>query len=57
MRKLKEDTISPVASNSIGSGGVDGIGVGLRGEPGIKKNKKKLRTLFPMIKRKPEISK
>ncbi len=51
MPKLKEDLGSQVPLNNVGSGGIEGIGVGPKGEPGIKK--KSLRSLFPMIKRKP----
>lgn len=47
----KEETVSNVPTNNAGSGNVDGIGVGPRGEPGIKPKKKKLRVLFPIIKR------
>ena len=41
---LKEDGGVPAPVNSAGNGGVDGIGVGPRGEPGIKP--KKLRAMF-----------
>ena len=41
---LKEDGVAPAPVNSAGNGGVDGIGVGPRGEPGIKR--KKLRDMF-----------
>lgn len=51
MPKIKE-TESPVPANSAGGGGIDGIGVGPRGEPGVMPKKKKLRVLFPMLKRK-----
>jgi len=53
MDKIKEDTASVGAFNSAGGGGVDGIGVGPKGEPGVYPKKKKLRALFPMMKRKP----
>ena len=46
-KSLREDGVAPSAANSAGGGGVDGIGVGPRGEPGI--NPKKLRG---MIRRK-----
>lgn len=49
MNIKKEETASTVPTNNAGTGNVDGIGVGPRGEPGIKP--KKLRVLFPMIKR------
>lgn len=54
MNKLpvKEDTASQGAFNAAGSGGVDGIGVGPKGEPGVNTNKRKLRVLFPLLKRK-----
>jgi hypothetical protein len=53
MAKLKEDTSSAVPANSAGAGNIDGIGVGPKGEPGVRKSGKKLRELFPIIKRKP----
>lgn len=52
MAKIKEETASVVPANAAGTGGVEGIGVGPRGEPGVPTKKKKLRILFPMIKRK-----
>lgn len=52
VKKIKEDTASTGAFNAAGSGGVDGIGVGPKGEPGVYPKKKKLRVLFPMMKRK-----
>lgn len=52
MQKINE-TESVGALNAAGSGSVDGIGVGEKGEPGSPK--KKLRTLFPLeTKPKPE---
>jgi hypothetical protein len=51
MNIKKEETASTVPTNNAGAGNVDGIGVGPRGEPGINPKKKKLRVLFPMIKR------
>ena len=51
MNIKKEETASTVPTNNAGTGNVDGIGVGPRGETGIKPKKKKLRVLFPMIKR------
>jgi hypothetical protein len=52
MSKLKEDLQSSVPLNNVGSGGIEGIGVGPRGEPGVPRKGKKLRVLFPMLKRK-----
>lgn len=52
MTKVEEDLQSSVPLNNVGSGGVDGIGVGPKGEPGVYPKKKKLRVLFPMMKRK-----
>jgi hypothetical protein len=49
--KLKEDVASTGAFNAAGGGGVDGIGVGQKGEPGVYPKKKKLRVLFPILKR------
>lgn len=52
MNIKKEETVSTVPANSAGAGNIAGIGVGPRGEPGMPKSKKKkLRVLFPMIKR------
>lgn len=34
------------AANSAGGGGVDGIGVGSKGEPGVRKKDKKDKLLF-----------
>lgn len=51
VKKLEEETASAVPANSAGGGAVDGIGVGPRGEPGVNAKKKKLRVLFPMVKR------
>ena len=39
-------------TNCVGSGAVAGIGVGSRGEPGVKKNKKKLTPFVKYISRK-----
>lgn len=51
-KKIEEDIASTGAFNNAGGGGVDGIGVGPKGEPGVYPKKKKLRILFPMISRK-----
>lgn len=46
------ETESAMAANAAGTGGVEGIGVGPKGEPGVHL-KKKLRTIIgPVIKRK-----
>lgn len=52
MTKVKEDLQSSVPLNNVGSGSIEGIGVGPKGEPGVHPKKKKLRALFPMMKRK-----
>ena len=52
MTKVEEDIQSSVPLNNVGSGSIDGIGVGPKGEPGVQPKKKKLRVLFPMMKRK-----
>lgn len=52
MDDLREDIQSPVPLNNVGSGSIEGIGVGPKGEPGVHPKKKKLRVLFPMLKRK-----
>lgn len=60
--KLREDTASAVPANSAGAGGVDGIGIGPRGEPpGVpasERKKKTLRTILTQtpIRRKPPVS-
>ena len=43
--KLNEDMTSAVPANAAGSGGVEGIGVGPKGEPGVYPKKKKLRQI------------
>jgi len=50
-KPIKEDSASVGAFNAAGSGSVEGIGVGPRGEPGVTPKKKKLRVLFPILKR------
>ena len=52
MAKVKEDLQSPTPLNNVGSGSIEGIGVGPKGEPGVHPKKKKLRVLFPTLKRK-----
>lgn len=51
IKKLKEDSTVPL--NNVSSGSVEGIGVGEKGEPGIKK-KKRLKDIVmkPMLTRK-----
>lgn len=51
MKRVTEDTASIGALNNAGAGSVDGIGVGPKGEPGVYPKKKRLRQLFPMMKR------
>ena len=55
VKKIKEDMAAAGAFNAAGSGGVDGIGVGPKGEPGVYPKKKKLRVLFPTLKRNPPV--
>jgi len=50
-KPIKEDSASVGAFNAAGGGSVDGIGVGPKGEPGVTPKKKKLRVLFPILKR------
>ena len=58
MKRVNEDQVSIGAFNSAGGGGVDGIGVGPKGEPGVpqdkkrpkKRPKKKLRQIIPYYK-------
>lgn len=52
VKDIEEDTASSIPTNSAGGGTIDGIGVGPKGEPGVYPKKKKLRVLFPMIRRK-----
>ena len=54
--KIKEDGVSMVGgapTNSVSTGQIDGIGVGLKGEPGVKPKKKKAVVPFKMFVRKP----
>ena len=54
--KLKEDGVSMVGgvpTNSTSSGEIEGIGVGPKGEPGVKPKKKKAVVPFKMFVRKP----
>jgi len=51
-KKKLNEMDSGGAFNSAGGGGIDGIGVGPKGEPGVYPKKKKLRIIVPMIKRK-----
>ena len=54
--KLKEDGVSMVGgvpTNSASSGEIEGIGVGPKGEPGVKPKKKKTVVPFKMFVRKP----
>jgi hypothetical protein len=53
---IREDgVVSAVPANAAGSGGVEGIGVGPRGEPGVQPRKKKLRdvVMATISRRKP----
>ena len=53
--KIKEDGVSMVGgapTNSVSGGQIDGLGVGLRGEPGVKLKKKKAVVPFKMFARK-----
>jgi len=51
--KLKEDEASVLPANNAGSGNVEGIGVGPKGEPGVKKKRLRDIVMRPMITRKP----
>jgi len=52
MRSIQEtETTGP--TNAAGSGSIAGIGVEPNAEPGVYPKKKKLRQLFPMLKRNP----
>lgn len=56
MKKIKEDVTSAVPANAAGSGKIEGIGVGAKGEPGVSIKKKKLSsiiTLKPLIRKAP----
>ena len=44
-RRLQEDGVAAGAANAVGSGSVEGTGVGPRGEPGVIPAKKKLRSI------------
>ena len=42
---IKEDMTATVPANAAGSGNIEGIGVGTKGEPGVYPKKKKLRDI------------
>jgi hypothetical protein len=43
---IKEDgVVSDTPANAAGSGGVEGIGIGSKGEPGVDRRKRKLRDI------------
>jgi hypothetical protein len=46
MKKIKEDLTSSIPANAAGSGKIEGIGVGLKGEPGVYQKKKKLSSII-----------
>lgn len=48
-KKKLSEMVSAVATNNAGSGKIDGIGVGEKGEPGVRKKK----PLRAVIKRRP----
>ncbi len=50
-KNLIENGAFSMPTNQAGAGAIDGIGVGPKGEPGVKMKKKKLRVLFPILKR------
>lgn len=54
MKTLKEFLKEDVPTNNVGGGAIDGIGIGEKGEPGIKKKKKKKidNMILNMIRRK-----
>lgn len=54
--KLKEDGVSMVGgapTNAVSTGQIDGLGVGPKGEPGVKPKKKKTVVPFKMFVRNP----
>jgi hypothetical protein len=52
--KLKEDMGSAVPANSAGAGGVEGIGIGPKGEPpGLSTSQKKKKTLRTILTQTP----
>ena len=55
-KQIKEDGVSMVGgapANSVSGGQIDGLGVGPKGEPGVKPKKKKSVMPFKMFTRKP----
>jgi len=48
--KLREDVAVP--TNNAGSGAIDGIGVGFKGEPGVNQKKKKVVPFKSFLRRK-----
>jgi hypothetical protein len=51
LKPIREDVASTVPANSAGAGGVEGIGVGPRGEPGGRTKKKKIVDIIGPISR------
>jgi hypothetical protein len=49
MKRVNEDQASTGAFNSAGGGGVDGIGIGPEGEPGVPLDKKRLKKRLRQI--------
>lgn len=48
LRPIREDVTSAVPANSAGAGGVEGIGVGPKGEPGVSRKKKMVDIIGPI---------
>lgn len=44
--------VGGVPTNNVGSGDIDGLGIGPKGEPGVNKKKRKLMPLMSFIRRK-----
>ncbi len=49
MKKLKDLLKEEIPTNNVSGGMIDGIGVGDKGEPGINKKKKKIKTILMKI--------
>ena len=54
-QNLSENDAFALTTNRAGDGAIDGIGIGPKGAPGVPPKKKKLRTLFPILKRKTDL--
>lgn len=48
LKPIREDVASTIPANSAGAGGVEGIGIGPKGEPGVRRKKKMVDIIGPI---------